>query len=69
MEKVKMFIEGMQCKHCLDTVKNTLQSLGEVKDISIDLKSGITTMETTQIDERLKIAVEDLGYKVTKIIP
>ncbi len=68
MEKVKMFIEGMQCGHCANTVKNALQSLGEIQDVSVDSKKGIATMQTTQTNERLKIAVEDAGYKVSKII-
>jgi copper chaperone CopZ len=69
MQKVKMFIEGMQCGHCAETVKNALQSLGEIKNISVDSKQGTATMQTTQTDERLKIAVEDTGYKVSRIIP
>lgn len=69
MNKVKMYIEGIDQFSSASKLKSVLESLGETDNVKVDLKSGTAVMDTTQRDERLKIAVEDLGCTVTKITP
>lgn len=67
MSKVKMHIEGINQNSSASKIKSVLESLGETKNVKIDAQSGTAVMDTTQRDERLKIAVEDLGCTVSKI--
>ncbi|MEL7569020.1 MAG: hypothetical protein AAGU14_00495 [Eubacteriaceae bacterium] len=67
MSKVKMYIDGIEQYSSASQLKSVLESLGETQNIKVDAKSGTATMDTTQRDERLKIAVEDLGCTVSKI--
>ena len=49
--KKEIKIEGMSCMHCVMHVKNALMEVKGVKDVN----------------EALKLAVEDAGYDVTEI--
>ncbi|NMC56670.1 MAG: hypothetical protein GYA50_05575 [Eubacteriaceae bacterium] len=69
MNKVKMYIEGIDQSTSANSIKSVLESLGETKNVKVDSASGTAVMDTTQRDERLKIAVEDLGCRVTRITP
>lgn len=65
--KKKMLIEGMSCKHCVMHVKNALSELEGVEDVNVDLENKMATMKTEVCDEKLKKAIEDVGYEVAKI--
>ena len=36
----EIFIDGMTCNHCVDSVRKSLKNIKDVKDIDIDLASG-----------------------------
>ena len=59
-------IEGMSCSHCSSRVENALNAIDGVK-ASVNLKKKCALVETDVPDEILIKAVEDAGYKVTKI--
>ena len=65
MEKT-LYIEGMSCMHCAGRVENALNAIEGVK-AHVDLKKKRATVETDADDAVLIKAVEDAGYKVTKI--
>lgn len=68
MEKV-LFVEGMMCNHCVSHVTEALSKVKGVKgvDVSLENKQARLTLSKDVSDDLLKKAVEDAGYKVTKI--
>lgn len=65
----KIYIEGMSCDHCVKHVTNALIEVDGVKDVKVDLKGKVAAVELAgNIDDsKLKEAVEEAGYDVTKI--
>ncbi len=60
-------VNGMTCKHCIMRVEKSLLDVDTVTDVKINLNSGEVTVNYTSTDdltEKLKIAVENAGYKV-----
>lgn len=64
MKSIK--IKGMSCQHCVMAVTKALSAIDGVKDIQIDLKSGVANYEETkQIDPKvIAEAVKKAGYEV-----
>jgi len=64
-----LFIEGMMCSHCENSVREALLSLPGVCSAQVGSKEGkavVTLKDETGVDA-LRNAVESRGYKVTKI--
>ena len=68
MEKV-IQIEGMSCQHCVGHVEAALGQVAGVRKVRVDLSQKKATVELdgTVPDEKLKAAVEDMGYDVIAI--
>ena len=66
--KKTLFIEGMMCMHCEARVKKTLEALDGVDSAEVSHEKGtaVLTLLSDVPDEKLKAAVEEQGYKVTK---
>lgn len=66
MKKV-IKIDGMGCEHCVKSVKNALNSLGEVK--VIEVKIGEATVEVPEgyKIEKINEALDDAGYDVIAV--
>lgn len=62
-------VKGMTCSHCEDRVKKALEQLDGVQSAFADHKSGKVkvTLKAPVDDSKLKAAIEEQGYKVTKI--
>jgi len=63
--RMKIFVGGMNCFHCVERVSEVLKSIG-AKDVVI---SFIKSAATINIAERttyksIKSAIEDAGYEV-----
>ena len=43
MKSIK--IKGMSCQHCVMAVTRALSAVDGIKDVKVDLKSGIATYE------------------------
>ena len=59
-------IEGMSCAHCVQHVKEALESLAGVKSAEVSLKGKSAAVEhadTASLDA-LKAAVKEAGYEV-----
>src|SRR4051794_11922302 len=65
-------ITGMTCGGCVNTVTNLLKSQTGVHDVSIDLATGLATVElnnnvdstiTTTITDILRQSIEDIGFE------
>lgn len=59
-------ILGMSCQHCVATVTKVLCKLGGIKDVDVDLATGIVTFEeVSPVDmELLRTRISEAGYEV-----
>lgn len=67
---MKVKIEGMMCNHCAGKVKQVLEGLEGVEKVEINLKKKTAELFTTApvLEENIKTAVEDAGYKFIKTL-
>lgn len=67
--KKNIMIEGMSCMHCVGRVKNALEEMEGVKEVTVDLegKSATINLEKDIEDDILKEKIEDAGYDVVEI--
>lgn len=65
----KIYIEGMSCDHCVNHVTTALIEVDGVKDVKVDLQGKVAAVEMADNvdDQKLKDAVEEAGYDVTRI--
>jgi copper chaperone len=59
-------IKGMSCQHCVMAVTKALGALDGVKDVQVDLKTGVATYaEVKAIDPKaVAAAIKKAGYEV-----
>ena len=67
-----LHVEGMMCDHCKNAVKKTLEAVMEVTSAEINLQNGTVNVSLAdsdgkEIEQILKSAVENAGYKVLNI--
>jgi len=64
MKSIK--IKGMSCQHCVMAVTKALAALDGVKDVHVDLKSGLATYEEAKaVDPKMvAAAVKKAGYEI-----
>lgn len=65
----KLFIEGMSCKNCVNSVEKSLKSLEYVNNVEVDLSKGIAIVHSDkEVDyNEYSKAIEDLGFDLKKI--
>lgn len=65
----KIYIEGMTCGHCKNHVETALKEVGGIKSVAVSLEEKFATVELAHAveDAKLKAAVEEAGYKATRI--
>lgn len=66
MKSIK--IKGMSCQHCVMAVTKALSSLDGIKNVKVDLKSGVATYEETKTvaPKVISAAVKKAGYDVVE---
>ena len=64
MKSIK--IKGLSCQHCVMAATKALSALDGVKDVKIDLKTGVATYEEVKaVDPKLVAeAIKKAGYEV-----
>lgn len=64
MKSIK--IKGMSCQHCVIAVTKALNALEGIKNVRVDLKSGLATYEEVKPVDPQKIgaAIKKAGYEV-----
>ncbi|MGD0022464.1 MAG: copper ion binding protein [Smithellaceae bacterium] len=64
MKSIK--IKGMTCQHCVMAVTKALGALEGIKNVQVDLKSGVATYEEVEPVDSQKIAaaIKKAGYEV-----
>lgn len=61
-------IEGMTCGHCVSSVDTALNAIEGVTSVKVDLEENKATVEAEGVsDEKLKDAIEDIGFDVVGI--
>lgn len=65
--KKKIIIEGMSCEHCVQHVKDALEAIDGVNNVSVSLEENSAVVETSVDDKILKDAIEEEGYDVIEI--
>lgn len=61
-------IEGMTCGHCVSSVDTALKAVEGVTSVKVDLEENKATVEAEGVsDEKLKDAIEDIGFDVVGI--
>lgn len=71
IQGVEMQVDGMTCPFCVYGIEKKLEAVGEVKDVSSNLKTGIVDInlkKNEQINiERLNKAIHESGFTPGKI--
>ncbi len=64
MKSIK--VKGMTCQHCVMAVTKALGALEGIKDVQVDLKSGLATYEEVKpVDpQKIAAAIKKAGYEV-----
>ncbi|MCX5849526.1 MAG: heavy metal-associated domain-containing protein [Deltaproteobacteria bacterium] len=64
MKSIK--IKGMSCQHCVMAVSKALSALDGVKDVKVDLNSGVATYEEVKaVDPNvIAAAIKKAGFEV-----
>ena len=63
MKSIK--IKGMTCQHCVMAVTKALGALEGIKNVQVDLKSGVATYEEVNpVDpQKIAAAIKETGYE------
>jgi copper chaperone len=61
-------IKGMNCQHCVMAVTKALTELEGVKDVKVDLKSGVATYEEVKAVDHKEVAaaIKKAGYEIVE---
>ena len=64
MKSIK--IKGMSCQHCVMAVTKALGALEGIKNVQVDLESGLATYEEVKpVDpQKIAAAIKKAGYEV-----
>ena len=59
-------VDGMSCNHCANKIKESLESILPVKEVSvnIDLKEVVILSDKELDMDSIKEEIESLGYKI-----
>ena len=68
MAKTTIKVSGMSCEHCVKRVTAALEALPGIKEVQVDLKSGLATFEKPEALslEEIARAIEEAGYQVER---
>jgi copper chaperone len=66
MKSIK--IKGMSCQHCVMAVTKALGALDGIKDVNVDLKSGMATYEEVKAVDSVVVAaaIKKAGFEVVE---
>jgi hypothetical protein len=60
-----LYIEGMTCNHCVDSVRKSLAKINGIEDININLSDGkLTYNSSINIEKDVIEVILSLGYKI-----
>ncbi|HEY2715783.1 MAG TPA: cation transporter [Solirubrobacterales bacterium] len=57
---------GMTCGHCVASVQEEVSELPDVKQVKVDLDTGLLTVTGAEIDDdAVRAAVSEAGYEIS----
>jgi len=60
-----LYIEGMTCNHCVDSIRKSLAKINGIEDININLSEGkLTYNSSINIEKDVIEVILSLGYKI-----
>jgi hypothetical protein len=62
MDKREFKVDGMMCNHCRANVENAIKSVEGVTDVTVDLASGIASVQGSASDESIISVITERGY-------
>ena len=63
-----LIIDGMTCSHCEASVTKALKEVSGVENVDVDLSTKEVKVSHNNVEiEKLKEAVEDIGFDVSEI--
>lgn len=66
--KLKLYIEGMSCMHCVKHVKDALIDIEGVSMVDVNLNEKCAIVEGENLSTNaIKAAVYDAGYEIVKM--
>ncbi|MCX7770979.1 MAG: cation transporter [Proteobacteria bacterium] len=64
MKTVKIYIEGMTCRHCIQRVSNALDSVG-VENAEVEIGEAIIKFDENRVNiDKVAKALEEAGYRL-----
>ncbi|MFO7881140.1 MAG: cation transporter [Kosmotogaceae bacterium] len=63
---MRIYVKGMSCEHCKKRVEKALESIPEIKEVSVNLNKGTANVKTVNnnVDKGIiKNRIEETGYK------
>jgi copper chaperone len=59
-------VKGMSCQHCVKSVKKTLEEIGGITNVAVDLETGEVTFEETGPvdDELMREKIKKAGFEL-----
>ena len=58
-------VVGMTCQHCALSVTEEVSELAGVENVDVDLASGRLTVEGDAVEQAIRDALIEAGYKVS----
>ncbi|MBR4131266.1 MAG: SO_0444 family Cu/Zn efflux transporter [Bacteroidaceae bacterium] len=62
-------VEGMNCSHCAENVKQALAAVEGVEQVEVSLHEGTASIVGSHREEDVLLAVESIGFKASKTAP
>lgn len=60
--KQEYWVENLKCEGCVHSVKNALLKIDGVVDISVDVESGLITVNGAPDENSIREKLNELGY-------
>ena len=65
----RIFVDGMVCMHCKESVENALKAIVGINDVRVSLEDKCAQINTIYEidDEVLKSTITDIGFEIILI--
>jgi copper chaperone len=70
MQQVTLYVEGMSCSHCVNSIEGNVSQMSGVESVKVHLADGKVdvTFDSNEVSlKEIANGIEDQGYEVTEI--
>ncbi|MHC4187407.1 MAG: cation transporter [Planctomycetota bacterium] len=65
MKSVTLYVEGMSCEHCVNTIQSTLKNLNVIGKVHLENKTVQLDFDENEVSlESIRKVIENQGYEV-----